>query len=386
MIYKILMYLFFILITSSFSQEKLFNKTVTIDTSEFQNSAHHWYDIKDTDKIIEPLINQKKYLSIEYEKIADNILLYQKSNGGWPKNYDMQAVLSDDQKNIVLESKNILNTCFDNSATFSHLNYLAKTFSISKQEKYKIAFTEGINFILTAQYENGGWPQFYPDTSSYRKFITFNDGAMIGVMKLLQRIVNRDSDFNIIDKELFERVYISFEKGIECILNSQIKESDSLLVWCQQHSNINLKPEAARSYEPAAICNGESAEIVEFLMSLNKPNARIIESIKSALNWFEASKIFGVKIKTISAPHSEFQYSVSDLDKIVVEDSNAKPIWARYYSLDTHIPFFCNRNGNIVYSFSEVDRERRIGYAWYVYNPQKVIDNYQLWFSEINEN
>ncbi len=357
-----------------------------IDTTEFLNSARHWYNIKDTDKIIEPLVDQKKYPANEFEKIADNILIYQKNNGGWAKNYDMQAILSSEQESAVVKSKSILNTGFDNSATFSHLNYLAKAFSLSKNEKYKIAFNEGIRFILSAQYNNGGWPQFYPDTSGYRKYITFNDGAMMGVIKLLQRVVNEESDYTIVDAKLYDKIVNSFEMGIECILNTQIKESDSLLVWCQQHNNITLKPEDARAYEPATICNGESAEIVKFLMSLKNPNERIIESVNSAVKWFEESKISGVRIETINAPHSEYQYRNSDNDKILVEDHNAKSIWARYYSLETHIPIFCNRDGKIVYSFSEVERERRIGYAWYVYDPQEVLNKYPTWLKLINEN
>ena len=102
-----------------------------IDTTEFVSSAHHWYDIKDKDKIIEPLKDQKQYSASEFEKIADNILLYQKSNGGWPKNYGMQAILTEEQKTAVLKSKNILNTCFDNGATYSHLNYLASVFTVT---------------------------------------------------------------------------------------------------------------------------------------------------------------------------------------------------------------------------------------------------------------
>ncbi len=383
--YKLQFFIYTLISLSSFAQELQLSKSALIDTSEFENSANHWYYIKDTDKIIEPLKNQKKYSSIEYEKIADNILLYQKSNGGWPKNYDMQAILTDQQKIKIVSSKNLLNTCFDNSATYSQLNYLEKVYHLSGQVKYKDAFIDGIKFILAAQYPNGGWPQFYPDTSGYRKYITFNDGAMLGVMKLLQKIVNQEKDFIIIDDDLFDKVLVSFNLGINCILNTQIIKSDSLLVWCQQHDNINLKPMDARSYEPAAICNGESSDIVEFLMSLKKPNERIIKSIKSAVRWFESSKIFGIKLETISAPHLEYQYRNSDHDKIVVEDPNAKPIWARYYSLETHIPIFCNRDGNIVYSFSEVERERRIGYAWYVYGPQVVLDNYPKWLDKINE-
>ena len=37
------------------------------------------------------------------KEIADNILLYQQPNGGWPKNYDMLAILTEDQKKILAE-------------------------------------------------------------------------------------------------------------------------------------------------------------------------------------------------------------------------------------------------------------------------------------------
>lgn len=380
-------YLMSLLLFINCSAQTTSNQTHSsiIDTTEFLNSSRHWYFIKDTDKIIEPLEDQKKHSAKDFEKIADNILLYQKNNAGWAKNYDMQAILTSEQVFAVVKSKNILNTSFDNSATFSHLNYLAKAFSLSKNEKYKDAFIKGIKFIISAQYDNGGWPQFYPDTSGYRKYITYNDGAMMGVMKLLQRIVNEETDYSIGNTELYDKIVNSFEKGIECILNTQIKESDSLLVWCQQHDNITLKPEDARAYELVSLCNGESAEIVKFLMSLKNPDERVIESVSSAVKWFEYSKISGIRIETIKAPHSEYQYRNSDHDKILVEDQNAKPIWARYYSLETHIPIFCNRDGKIVYSFSEVERERRIGYAWYVYDPQGVLDKYPTWLKMINE-
>jgi len=373
-----------LLLNCSAQTKSYLDQSSIIDTTEFVSSAHHWYDIKDKDKIIEPLKDQKQYSASEYQEIADNILLYQKSNGGWTKNYDMQAILTDEQKIAVAKSKNILNTCFDNGATYSHLKYLASVFALTKNDKYKIAFNSGIKFILSAQYDNGGWPQFYPDVSGYRKYITYNDGAMVGVMKLLQRIVNKESDYNCIDSTMYNKVIVSFKRGIECILNTQIIEADTLLVWCQQHNNITLKPEDARAFEPASICNGESVGIVELLMSLNNPDERVIKSIKSAVKWFEDSKIYGIRVQTITAPHTEYTYRNSDEDRIIIKDPEAKPIWARYYELESHKPIFCNRDGKIVYSLDEVERERRIGYAWYVYDPQKVLDKYPAWLEKQN--
>lgn len=361
------------------------NEDKAIDTGEFYDSAHHWYDINDEIKVITPNPDQKRHAQSEIEKIADNILLFQKSNGGWPKNYDMQAILTEEQKEAILKVKNELNTTFDNGATNSQLNYLAKAYSLTQKEKYRIAFLHGLEFVLSAQYDNGGWPQFYPDTCGYRKYITFNDGAMIGVMRLLQKIVNHSEEYSFTEDDLYGTVKAAYEKGIECILNCQIVEKGESTAWCQQHDNLNFRPQNARSFELMSICNGESASIVKFLMSINNPNERIIKSVKRAVKWFENSRIYGIRVDEIKAEKADYIFHSTEHDKIVVEDSNAKPIWTRFYELDTHRPMFCNRDGKIVYSLAEVERERRTGYAWYVYDPQEVLDLYPAWLGKLNK-
>lgn len=379
-----IIYIAFTLVFIGCAANKSINKdkVQTIDTREFYDSAHHWYDINDEIKIISPNSDQKRYSSNEIEKIADNILLFQKSNGGWPKNYDMLAILSDEQKVAVLKSKAELNTTFDNGATHSQLSYLAEAYFLTQKDNYKKAFINGLSFILSAQYANGGWPQFYPDTSGYKKYITFNDGAMTGIIKLLQNIVNRPNEFSFLGSVIFNQINNSFEKGIECILNCQINENGKVTAWCQQHDNIDFHPQNARSFELASICNGESSSIVKFLMSINNPNERIIKSIKSAVKWFENSRIYGIRVDEIKAEKTDYIFHSTESDKVVVEDSNAKPIWTRFYELDTHRPMFCNRDGKIVYSLAEVERERRTGYAWYVYDPQEVLDSYPAWINK----
>ena len=104
-----------------------------IDLTRFYDSAHHWYDINDDERTIDPLPDQQKYKSTEFEYIADNILLFQKDNGGWAKNYDMQAVLTNEQKRKIFADKNNLNTTFDNGATHSQLSYLAEVYTITKK-------------------------------------------------------------------------------------------------------------------------------------------------------------------------------------------------------------------------------------------------------------
>ena len=350
-----------------------------IDASLFINSSSHWYNVWAPDNVIEPLKKQPRYEVNEYTKIAENILLYQKNNGGWPKNYDMLAILANEQKDKVVKSKNILNTTFDNWTTHSHVGYLAKVYLKTKKNKYKDACLKGIDFILSAQYPNGGWPQFYPDTSGYAKYITYNDGVMTGIMRVLYNIVKKDTAYSFVDNERREKATNAFNLGMECILKCQIYDNGKLTVWGQQHDNITLKPQWARAYEPPSICNGESSDLILFLMSMDNPSEKIINSIQCAVKWIEESKINGIYIEYRSIPPVKYQYSTISHDRFVVEDPKSSPIWARFYELGTHKPLFCNRDSKLVYSLAEVLHERRAAYGWYTYEPQTVLDAYPAW-------
>lgn len=375
----------FFICPSLYSQQELTVKNKRIDISGFYDSAHHWWDITDSEQVFLHLPDQKRYNPTQVKEIADNILLYQQKNGGWPKNYDMLAILTKKQKKILSEGRDSLNTTFDNGATYSQVEYLAKAYGITKNKKYSNAAIKGIKYILKAQYPNGGWPQFYPDTSGYRKYITFNDNAMIGVMNLLHEIVLDKPYFSFVSVKLRQEVKNAFEKGIQCILECQIKEHGVLTVWCQQHDNIDFRPRGARTFELPSKCGEESADIVLFLMSIKHPTKVIINSVQCAVDWFKKSRIFGIRLKTIPSTHVVYKYHATDSDRVVIKDPKAPPIWARFYQLGTNRVFFANRNRKPVYKFSDVDRERRTGYTWYTYEPQKVLDEYPRWLKRIKE-
>jgi PelA/Pel-15E family pectate lyase len=119
--------------------------------------------------------------------------------------------------------------------------------------------------------------------------------------------------------------------------------------------------------------------IVLFLMSFEHPSKEIMTSVKSAVKWFEKSRIFGIRVKTLRAQKKEYGYHTTSIDRVVVEEPKAPPIWARFYEPGTDRPLFGNRDGKPKYSLAEVDRERRTGYVWYTYAPQKVLENYPAW-------
>jgi PelA/Pel-15E family pectate lyase len=362
------------------------NKENQIDTNDFYNSAHHWYDIFDAKNIINPEPNQPRCNPAQIKEIADNVLLYQRDNGGWPKNYDMRAILTAEQRDKVLKAKSAQHTTFDNCTTYSHIKYLAKAYQIlgtekykdAGHEKYKIACLKGIDFTLSAQYSNGGWPQYFPLESNYSRHITFNDDVMAGIMTMLKDILDNKTYYSFVDSARREKARLAFEKGLDCILKCQINDNGILTAWCQQHDEVNLAPAWARAYEPPSICGRESAPVVLFLMSIDKPSKEVINSVEAAVKWFEDSKIKGIRVEDFNTPDFVTPLRTLKTDHRVVEDKSAPPIWARFYEIGTHKPLFSNRKSELLYSLAEVDRERR-AYGWYTYQPQAVLDQYPPW-------
>lgn len=372
--------LIFLLCSSLLFAQKEDKEFQTIDTAIFADNAHHWYDIFEKERLIQPKKNQPRYKATELAAIADNILLYQKNNGGWPKSYDIQAILTAEQKDTLLAAKNEINTAtFDNRSTYSQIECLSKVYFVIKKERYKTAVLKGLDYILASQYANGGWPQFYPLQKNYSHYITYNDDAMAGVMKLLKEITDGKVQYAFLDAALKQKLKTAFDKGIECILKTQINDTGKPTAWCQQHNEVTLAPEWARKFEPPSICNGESVDIVLLLMSIKNPSKEIVAAVENAVAWFNESKILYIKEKTVKIKDTVFKYHTTNRDKIIVTDSTAPPIWARYYELKTHRPLFCNRDSKVVYSLAEVDMERRTGYGWYTYSPQKVLNRYNEW-------
>ncbi len=355
-------------------------QTTPISMEPFGDSMRHWYGIRDAGNIINPKKNQPRYTEAEIMKIADNILLYQRNNGGWPKNYDMQAILLPEQVDSLIQTKAQTHTTFDNSTTYTHIDYLAEVYAQTHVEKYREACLKGLEFVLAAQFKNGGWPQYYPlEEGNYSRHITFNDGAYMGVMNLLREIVDRKPDFAFVDRQMHKRISEAYQKGLDCILKMQIIDQGKLTVWCQQHDEVTLQPAWARAFEPPSICNDESAGIVLFLMSIDHPNAKIIQAIQSAVKWFQESVIRNTRVETIEAPTEKSQWRTYSTDRVVVTDASAPSIWTRYYELKTERPLFCDRNSKFLYSLAEVSHERRAGYGWYTYAPQEVLKKYPLW-------
>jgi PelA/Pel-15E family pectate lyase len=317
------------------------------------------------------------YGSTEAVRIADNLLLYQREIGGWDKNIDMALALGPTERAEIEKQKRDpeAHSTIDNEATYTQMRYLARVFTATRLERFQVSFRRGLEYLLKAQYANGGWPQFYPLRNGYWSHITYNDDAMVGVLDTLRDIVRRKAEYVFLNDGERERAQHAITKAVECILKTQVAQDGKLTVWCAQHDERTLAPAKARAYELPSLSGSESVGIVEFLMGIEHPSPDVVRAIEGAVAWFRANQIKGIFVKAVRAPGTP-----KGSDNVVIADPAAPPLWARFYELGTNRPIFCGRDSVVKYSMAEIEYERRNGYRWYVDRPAKLLDvEYPEW-------
>lgn len=315
------------------------------------------------------------YQGNEAVRIADNVLLYQRETGGWPKNIDMARVLTTTNEREVARQKVETDSTIDNGATYTQLVFLARVYTALKLERHKQAFEKGLDYLLEAQYANGGWPQFYPLRKGYYSHITFNDNAMINVMRLLRDIAQQKAACHFVDEGRRHHSARAVERGIELILKVQVVWEGQRTIWDAQYDATTLKPAAARAFEPVALASRESVGIVRFLMDIKQPDKPVIKAIESAIEWFEKAKLKGLRWVEKPDPSSPEGYQ-----RVLIKDSDAGPLWARFYEIGTNRPIFVGRDSVIRYDVMEIDIERRNNYGWYSSEPVRLLSKeYPAW-------
>lgn len=311
------------------------------------------------------------YAVDEATRIANQVLLYQRDNGGWEKNVDMAAMLTQPERTKLTAEKNRTDTTIDNGATTTQLAYLAKVITAKNIDAHKTGFFKGLDFLLAMQYENGGFPQYFPLKTDYSRHITYNDNAMVNVLNLLRDIANKKEDYLFVDEGRRLKAEKAVERAISVLLKTQVVVNGKKTIWGAQHDEVTFKPAAARKFEPVSLTAGESVGIVRFLMLDKKPSLEVVDAIESAVKWFGANKLNGIRWERRNG------------ENVVVKDKTAQPIWARFYEIETMKPIFIGRDGVVKYDVMQIEAERRNGYAWYVDSPRSLLADYPKWKEKV---
>ena len=351
------------------------NGTVQITISSTDNSG-----IFRTIEVEISGVNTQKRTTLK----AENILLWQRNNGGWPKEphnsftgYDRRQTPEEIQE--AMNKKAFTDTTIDNNHTTGEVRILLEAYKNTNNNDYLVAAIKGVEYLFTAQYANGGWPQYFPLRNNYSRHITFNDNAMYNVMMLMKDIYSTQANTQYFPEAFQETAKKSFYKGIEVIMNTQNFINGVRTAWCAQHHASTLEPIKARDYELISNSGSESVGVVRVLMSVENPSQNIIEAVKAAVSWFNSVKLLNITTQRIT------DSSQPTGEDVIVVNSPGDVIWARFYDLETNQPFFCGRDGVKKSSLSEIDNERRTGYAWYGGWPKNLLNyEFQNWKEKNN--
>jgi PelA/Pel-15E family pectate lyase len=296
------------------------------------------------------------YGSAEARAVADSVLQYQSPQGGWPKSTDL-ARPPRTPGDVPRPGDGRANS-LDNEATTLPMGFLARVAHATGEAKYRDSFLRGVEYLLAAQYPNGGWPQFWPLRNGYYSRITYNDDAMIRTMTILRDVAGGEPPYDFVDASHRQRAADAVARGIDCILKTQIKQDGKRTAWCAQHDEKTLEPAWARAYEPPSLSGAESVGIVRFLMSIEEPTPQVVASIEGAVAWLRSVAIKGVRIETIRRDDGR-------RERRLIPDPAAPPLWARFYELGTNRPLYLDRDSVFRYDFAEIGYERRSGYAYH---------------------
>ena len=331
------------------------------------------------------------YACPEALQIADIIVSFQTPAGGWGKNLDLTqhrrapgelyapGNLSRFTNPTDLDlphdpAWSYIGT-FDNGATITQMRYLAKIIAATDEKRslpFRESFRRGMDYIFAAQFPNGGWPQVWPLQGGYHDGVTFNDGAMTGILDLLSDVANGKNEFTFVPATICQQATLSLQRGTACVLASQIVVAGRRTAWCQQYDALTLQASSARNYEMPSISSGESAGVMLFLMRLPKPDTNIVAAVHAAAAWFES----------VAVRDKSYERAGSD-DRHLVAAPGHEPIWSRYYDIQTSRPIFGDRDKSIHDTVEEISRERRDGYAWFNDAPQAALKRYARWKAEL---
>ena len=287
-----------------------------------------------------PRLPDAWFLTDSARLVGANVVAHQIANGAWPKNVNFFRL--DSIFNSQFSIFNLNEATIDNGATTTEIRFLMRLFAATGDSLCLESALRGVRYLLSMQYANGGFPQYFPRSDHYHARITFNDDAMISVLRLLREVSLRRAPYTPFPIALSVEAAAAVDRGVACILACQYVQDGVRTVWAQQYDEHTLEPAPARAFELAGLASAESAAIVEFLQSVAPDHPEVVPAIDDALAWFRTHRL----------PDGR---------------------WARFYTLEDSRPFFCGRDGVMRFSLEEIEEERQKGYSWYNTRPAKLL-------------
>jgi PelA/Pel-15E family pectate lyase len=343
----------------------------------FEDAVHHWQNTRGDD--------YPRYAPEQVAQIADNILRYQRQDGGWIQNQDPARILDAEGLAQYAQEASRTGGSFDNRNIYTHVDYLAGAYASTGDARYRDASLRGLEFILAQQNPRcGGWPHSVPGTESYHPYITIADDVTAGVLGTLRTAASDAPRFGFIEAPLRDRIRQAVGNGDACLLRLQVRQGSTLAGWAGQYDDKTLQPTHGRRFELPAMATQETVGVVRYLMSIPKPSPEVVAAIDGAVAWLQRVEMEGWRIETFQAEPEQYRYHSATTDRRLIRDASASGLWARFYDLSDNSVVLATRDGVRVTDYSEIPRERRTGYEWYGQWPKPLLSkDYSNWKAQL---
>lgn len=182
------------------------------------------------------------------------------------------------------------NATFDDAGTSEAMQFLLRLYVEKRDPKWRPALEKAIDFVLKSQYPVGGWPQRYPlqhefvhhGLADYTSYITFNDDVAGENIKFLVMVYQALDD---------ARALAAVNRAMGSFLVTQ--QGQPQPAWGLQHTVDDLKPAAARSYEPKAFATHTTANNLSQLMNFYEltGETKYLARVGEGLDWLDKVKL-----------------------------------------------------------------------------------------------
>jgi PelA/Pel-15E family pectate lyase len=240
------------------------------------------------------------------------------------------------------------NATFDDAGTSEASQLMLRMHLEKKSDEFRPPLDKAIRFVLDSQYPVGGWPQRYPRAAlrglpDYTSHITFNDDVAGENIKFLIMVWQTMGDKRVIDP---------IKRAMDCFKATQQPKPQA--AWGLQHTVGDLKPAAARSYEPLAFVTHTTGNNISQLMNFYEltGDRSYLERVGEALDWLDSVKL-PAGIATPQRTHPTF------------------------VEIGTNRPLYVHRRGSNVVNgayYTTYDLEGAIGH----YSPTRAVRTDQL--------
>lgn len=341
----------------------------------FEDAIHHWQGTHGT--------GYPQHAETDVAAIADNILLYQRVDGGWKENEDPTRILDAEGRAAFAAEAKKSGGSFDNRNIYTQLDYLAAAYALTGDARHRDGSLRALRFTLAQQIAScGGWPHTVPARESYHPHITFADDVTAGVLGMLRKVLDDRRRYAFVDEATLAHVRAAVERGDACVLRLQVRQGDRLAGWAGQYDETTLQPTQGRKFELPAMAVQESVGVVRYLMSIKQPSPQVVAAIEGAVDWLRRVEVVGWRLETFDAPAEQYAYQKSSKDRRLVQDPGARDLWARFYDVADNSVVLANRDSVRVPRYEDIPRERRVGYSWYGDWPRTLLArDYPRWKS-----